>query len=295
MLKNKKILVLGILLMQVLFTFGQQDRVLSAYNFFQKGNLDSAKYEINLAVADTESVNDAEVWYLRGFVYRAIYLKNERGNKQSPSRIEGLNSFTKSLAMDTAKQNRLKNIESIKSLSSTLWNDIVASLDSIHYPLAIENFNNYKMYFKTVDSSSSIFKKMDIEFLNALSSVYCQIYESDKKGKADFCRLAKETYFKILAIDPNNYRANYNMGILFYNQAVNLITQSEYDIDIIALNDIQDNSIKLFKDALPYMEKANEIEPKRRETLLGLSGIYFSLNEKDKSELYKQKLQEIGN
>ena len=80
---------------------------------------------------------------------------------------------------------------------------------------------------------------------------------------------------------------------MFYNQAVQLINQSDYDIDIVALNDIQDNSVKLFRESLPFMEKAYKLDPKRRETLLGLSGIYFSLNEKEKSDLYKQKLQEI--
>ena len=84
------------------------------------------------------------------------------------------------------------------------------------------------------------------------------------------------------------------MGILYYNQAVNLINQSDYDLDIVALNDVQDNSIKLFKESLPFMEKAYSLDPNRRETLLGLSGIYFSLNEKEKSDMFKQKLEEIN-
>jgi hypothetical protein len=82
---------------------------------------------------------------------------------------------------------------------------------------------------------------------------------------------------------------------LYYNQGVNLITQSDYDIDIVALNDIQESSKKLFVDALPYMQKAYEIKPTDRDVLLGLSGIYFSLNEKEKSDFFKQKLQQLGN
>ena len=84
------------------------------------------------------------------------------------------------------------------------------------------------------------------------------------------------------------------MGILYYNQAVNLINQSDYDLDIVALNDVQDNSINLFKQSLPFMEKAYALDPNKKETLLGLSGIYFSLNEKEKSNEFKQKLEQIG-
>ena len=41
------------------------------------------------------------------------------------------------------------------------------------------------------------------------------------------------------------------------------------------------------------MEKAYQLNPKRKETLIGLSGIYFSLNEEEKSKEIKQKIDEI--
>jgi hypothetical protein len=41
------------------------------------------------------------------------------------------------------------------------------------------------------------------------------------------------------------------------------------------------------------MEKAYALDPKRKDTLYGLSGIYYSLNEIEKSNEFKQKLEEI--
>ena len=40
-------------------------------------------------------------------------------------------------------------------------------------------------------------------------------------------------------------------------------------------------------------EKAFELEPKREETLIVLSGIYYSLNEFDKSKAYQQMLDDL--
>lgn len=271
----------------------QQSKVTAAYTFFQQDQLDSAKISIDEAVQNPETSENGKAWYLRGFIYKSKYNKQEKGNKLSPSRLEALASFKKSTMLDTSKENVQECIKNIKYLATTLYNDAAASLDSIDYKIAIGNFEKFKEYYLLVDPTPANIQQKDIDFSLAIASLYTKIFESDRKGKVDFLKLAKDAYNKILAVDPNNIGANYNMGILYYNQAVNLINQSDYDLDIVALNDIQDNSINLFKESLPFMEKAYELDPRRRETLLGLSGIYFSLNEFEKSNMYKQKLEEI--
>jgi hypothetical protein len=293
MLNLKTTVCFTLLLIFAVTANAQQNRVSAAYKFLENNELDSAKTNINIAVQTPPTDIDGQAWYLRGFIYKSIYNKSEKGNRQSPSRLEALASFKKSLSLDTTRENLQENVKNIKYLATTLYNDAGASLDSVDYKIAIDNFNKFKEYYLLVDPNPANFKQRDIDFTLAIASLYTKVFESDRKGKLEFLKLAKEAYNKILEFDPNNIMANYNMGILYYNQAVNLINQSDYDLDIVALNDIQDNSITLFKESLPFMEKAYELDPKRRETLLGLSGIYFSLNEFEKSNMYKQKLEEI--
>jgi hypothetical protein len=294
MLKIIRTIILGLLLFQAVTLNAQQSRIAAAYSFLQKGDLDSAKANIDLAVNHVETQSDGQAWYIRGFVYKTIYNQNEKSIKESGSRIEGLISFKKSMLIDTSSENVIENVKNIKYLATTLYNDAAASLDTIDYKIAVNNFDTFREYYLLVDPSKDNFKQKEIDFANAIATVYTQIYEGDRLGKADFLKLAKASYNKALSFDPNNINANYNMGILYYNQAVNLIKQSDYDLDIVALNDVQDNSINLFKASLPFMEKAYSLDPNKRETLLGLSGIYFSLNEKEKSNEFKQKLEQIG-
>ena len=294
MLKTKRTIIFALLLISGIVSKAQQSRVTAAYTFLQKGNLDSAKALIDLAVKNPETQNDGQAWYIRGFVYKTIYNQNEKTNKQSASRLEALNSFKTSLSLDTTQDNVHENVKNVKYLATTLYNDAAASLDTIDYKIAVKNFEIFKQYYVLVDASPENIKQKDIDFSNAIASVYTKIFEGDRKGKAEFLNLAKAAYSKTLSLDPNNISANYNMGILYYNQAVNLINQSDFDLDIVALNDVQDNSISLFKASLPFMEKAYSLDPNRKETLLGLSGIYFSLNEKEKSNEFKQKLEQIG-
>jgi tetratricopeptide (TPR) repeat protein len=271
----------------------QQSKVALAYEYLQKNKYDSAKVTIDAAVLHPDTKNDGQAWYLRGFVYKSIYNINEKSMRQSPSRIVALESFKYSLDIDTSLENKQENIKNIKYLATTLYNDAASSLNVVDYKIAIDNFEKFIQYYSLVDSSPANLKQKRIDFNLAIASVYTKIFEGDRQNKSEFLNLAKQAYNKVLDVDPNNIGANYNMGILYYNQAVNLINQSDYDIDIVALSDIQDNSIKLFKESLPFMEKAYSLDPKRKETLLGLSGIYFSLNEFEKSNMFKQKLEEI--
>lgn len=294
MLKTKRTTIFGLLLFLAVSLNAQQSRVTDAYTFLQQGKLDSAKATIDVAILHSETQSDGQAWYVRGFIYKTIYNQSEKSNKQSSSRIEGLISFKKSLTIDTTQENVTENIKNIKYLATTLYNDAAASLDTIDYKIAVNNFDIFREYYLLVDPSAENFKQKEIDFANAMATVYTRIYEADRKGKTDFLNYAKASYNKALSFDPNNINANYNMGILYYNQAVNLINQSDYDLDIVALNDVQDNSINLFKQSLPFMEKAYALDPNKKETLLGLSGIYFSLNEKEKSNEFKQKLEQIG-
>jgi len=292
MLRIKCIVFFGVLLLAIT-SHAQQSKVALAYDYLQKNKYDSAKVTIDAAVLHPDTKNDGQAWYLRGFVYKSIYNINEKNLRQSPSRITALESFKHSLDVDTSLENRQENIKNIKYLATTLYNDAAASLDVVDYKIAIDNFEKFIQYYSLVDNSPANLKQKRIDFNLAIASVYTKIFESDRQSKSEFLNLAKQAYNKVLEVDPNNIGANYNMGILYYNQAVNLINQSDYDIDIVALSDIQDNSIKLFKESLPFMEKAYSLDPKRKETLLGLSGIYFSLNEFEKSNMFKQKLEEI--
>jgi hypothetical protein len=95
-------------------------------------------------------------------------------------------------------------------------------------------------------------------------------------------------------MDSLNLKANYNLGVLYYNKAVKITADLDYDeIDLIAISEIEDQSIALFQQSLPFMKSAYHIDPHDPNTLEGLAGIYFSLREFDKSNEFKEKLDSM--
>ena len=55
----------------------------------------------------------------------------------------------------------------------------------------------------------------------------------------------------------------------------------------------EDICVDLFLQALPYVKTAYELDPDRKETLIGLTGIYWSLNDIEKYQYYQEKLKGI--
>lgn len=97
--------------------------------------------------------------------------------------------------------------------------------------------------------------------------------------------LAKDYYTKALALDPNNYDANYSMGALIYNEAADLNRQlgsmdmKEYQAKG---KDVEGKVCGRFKKALPYFLKAKSIrdEAEVNEVLTTIQNNIKQMDEK---------------
>ena len=106
-----------------------------------------------------------------------------------------------------------------------------------------------------------------------------------KQKQAEQKNLEKEYLQKALAVDPNNYDANYNMGVYVFNEAVEL----KRAVDKMDMTDYNKNGKEAdgkvcgkFKQALPYFEKAKSIkdEPELAENLTNTQNILKQYEER---------------
>jgi hypothetical protein len=102
-----------------------------------------------------------------------------------------------------------------------------------------------------------------------------------------------DTYKRVLALDSSNYGANYNLATLYYNRGVYNIQLITADNDIPSIQQIQEVSREFFTLALPYMLKAHRMRPDRKETILGLEGIHYSLQDDEQSRHYRHLYEEL--
>ena len=289
---NKLKLILLVLIAIQGCAFAQTSKVAIALTHLQNKNFEEAKAAIDEASRQELSSTDSYTWYVRGFIYKEIYKSNEKSDPLSNLRQESFSSFKKSVELDSAKEHKNDNEQNLKYLSTTYFNDVVESLKSGNYKTALKNFDTFKE-IQIMLNEQALARVKEIEFKLALGSVYNSIYEADREANTSYFDKTRDVYLSILVDEPDNISANYNLGILYYNKAVNIINDMEYDIDLFRLVEIQDSTVEIFKQSLPYMEKAYQLNPNKKETLKGLEGIYFSLHEVEKVKAVKAKLEEL--
>lgn len=271
----------------------EHDLIFTIQNYLQQGEVLKAKQACDSAVASSSLKNNPRVWYLRGYSYKEYYKKFEASSRSLPTREEAYKSFTHSIAIDANNELIAENQKNLKSLSALYYNDVKAFLDTLNITAAVKYYGLYKRTALAADSTTD-FSKRDVDVNLALGYSYLKLAETaDSNQRKVYLEKEREAFSKVLSIDPNNITANYNMALLYYNQAVKIINAMGYDEDIVSLNMIVDNCTGLFKESLPFMEKAYHLNPNRRETLIGLSGIYFSLNEEEKRQYIDMLLQDL--
>jgi hypothetical protein len=287
----KKIFYIALLLFCTNTVIGQ-NKLANAIYSLKNNELDKAKELIDAAADDSLFNNKAATWYYRGFIYKELYKRDESSNRESEVREKSIEFFQKAMQMEQQGPFSEACKNGIKFLASTFYNESGQSFNPADYQQAAILYDKYKNLISSVDSSVN-FSEKDIQFNLALGSTYNRMANLDSANAKTFIDKAIQAYQKVLKEDSNNFSANYNLGIIYYNEGVEIVKQMDYGLDLLELTMMQDKLFEIFRMSLPYMKKAYDLNPRRRETLIGLEGIYFSMNDVEKSELFKKKLEQL--
>lgn len=272
-------------------SFAQLEKVQQAYDYVTQGKLDSAQLLIDVAIKDVEAEKDFQSWYIRGFIYKEIYKQKETSNFQSSARDISIESLKKALELDLQKQQTASILQNLKFLGSKYKNDAIKNMDTLNYELSESLFEKFIATYKVCDPTF-VEKTNRIEYYLAISYKFQEAFE--QVNTKHTLELSEKYLQKALDIDLNSATANKNYALLYYNMGVNVIKRMDYDVDLEQLYMYQDQATKLFKQAEPYMLKAHSISPNDKTIVEGLQGIYYQLNDNDKSNEYKKKLEELN-
>lgn len=104
---------------------------------------------------------------------------------------------------------------------------------------------------------------------------------------------AEASYQKALELKPDYFDACYNLGSLYYNNAVEKVKEMN-DLplkDQVNYDRLKGESAALFNKSLPFFEKANKMNGKDKNTLIALKEIYARIGKTEEYEAVKKSLE----
>jgi len=184
--------------------------------------------------------------------------------------------------------------KALQYMSATYFNDAIKGAASVKYDLdedPVVYFQKFKDLKLWLDPNESITRE-ELQFLKMLAQGFEKIHTAEESDGVEYMTKAVEFYEQALELDSLDYKANFNLAIIYYNEGAELIGKINYNIDFGELIQIQRECVVYFNKELPFMEKAEAIQPNRVETLKGLMFIHRALNDFDKYLEYKVLLEQ---
>ncbi|CAG1000213.1 MAG: tetratricopeptide repeat protein [Bacteroidetes bacterium] len=162
----------------------------------------------------------------------------------------------------------------------------------VRYPndkgLIIEELDYYLQSGKNQEALTNLNLAIEKDPNNHLLH-YAQGTILDKMGEND---KAEASYKKAIELSPEYFDANYNLGAMYFNKGVEWNNKAN-DLPLNEKKKYQEyskNAEDQFKNALPYLEKAHEINPADVDVAKPLLKIYQMTNATDKYKALKEKI-----
>ena len=104
-----------------------------------------------------------------------------------------------------------------------------------------------------------------------------------------------ECYKKAIELDPKYFDANYNLGAVYFNTGAEVMAKANAlpASEEAAYEKLKTEADARFKQALPYLEKAHELNKLDLPTLESLKNIYYRLGMLEQMEVIKKELDAL--
>ena len=289
-------LILSTLLLLSIGVYSQEEKLYRARVLLDSkipANIELARLCVDSLVLDSVTKDDFISWTLRSFIYFDIYKRTEKNKLNSDLRDTIISSILKSNRLNPDETYAGNNKKLLQNIGAGYFNLAKKMLeDSVNEEKSLIAFNRFKEIYKILEPDIN-FKQKDIEYNLTIGSIFSEFFIKDNNNtKAQ--NTAKVALLKVIELDPSNESANINLGLMYYNQAVNLSKELGYGADFTQIDFIQENMIKLAKQSEQFIFKVYSKNNKNVRSVEALFYLYRMLLDEPKSDEFKKIAIELG-
>jgi len=201
----------------------------------------------------------------------------EQFNKAISYKYNGAYSYSVLKDAYMQKGDTATGLATLKKAFETYPNDLTVIIDLINYYLQTGQPNealNYLNMAKQKDPNNA-------SYWFAEGTLYEKMKQPDN---------AVVSYVKATELNPKNLNAFFNLGVLFFNNGVEINKQATNENDNFKYGELIKKRDEEFKKAIPYFEKAHALSPKDEDIAKSLKSIYVNLQMDDKVKELKAEM-----
>lgn len=121
-----------------------------------------------------------------------------------------------------------------------------------------------------------------------------ELYAKDSVQYGKYFKSAEQAYKQAINVKSDYFDANFNLGALYVNKAVAIMyVANKLDVYDPKYPKEKEKADKILLVAIPILEKAHQLDPNNKDTLLTLKNIYSRLGETVKLKEINTKLEAL--
>lgn len=186
----KKIAIILVMIMTVSFTYAQNSKRTSAFNYLRYGKLDKAKTAIDEACVHEKTMNDAKTWFYKGNIYLEIANSTDEKYKDlDPNAFNvAYEAYKKAKEFDTKNEYLIEITPRIMACAAGFYNN------------GVKNYNE-KLFIEAAIDFKSAYDANKFMGTIDTSALYNVAVAADLGEDKEF---AKETYDELIKLNYNN-------------------------------------------------------------------------------------------
>ncbi len=195
-----------------------------------------------------------------------------------------------------AMKDTVSGMDILKKGRQSYPNDINLVISETNYFLRVnksqEAINNLNIAIQAKPTDANLYLVRGNIYDNLANPKDASGKDIEKpKDYSNLLGLAETDYKKAIELKLDYFDALYNLGVLYNNQGVELNKQADKITDQKKYEAANTLATAQFANALPVLEKALELNPKDRNTMIALRQIYMRMQLTDKLKAINDKLK----
>jgi tetratricopeptide (TPR) repeat protein len=256
---------------------------------------DQALTTIDQAVRDADEKDHPRTWYVKSFIHKELY-KTRKTIAEQERELELIKvAIDKSIELDPYQEEWAQNKEMLIFLYvqyHTKARDFALSQNEVSYEHVDSLFAEYIRIRKLAEPENDLSGDL-MNFYKIMGQKYHTIWSDDPNNRMDALNLSERYFKKALEVNPLDCDGNYNLVVGMYNLGVLKIKQLNSTSDITELILTQEESIKLFKKALPILHTAYDQCPTDIAIVRAMFHLYRALDREEESQRYSSELEAL--